>query len=281
MTYQCLLFADDTNISVCSQDIPGLEPLLNKELENIEKWLVSNRLSLNVAKTEFMVMGSRQKFTAHDDYPLKVMINNYEIEKVEHAKSLGVTIDKNLNWSVHVNNIIKKVSSCIGALKRVRPFISIDTAILIYKSLILPHFDYCSTVWSGLGQELSDKLQKLQNRAARVITKTGYEARSSDLLSELGWDKLATRREKQKATLMFKTMSKLVPDNIQNLFEKRKTQHNLRNQESALVLQKPRTEYLKKCFSYSGAKLWNGLSSSLKKAKTVSQFKKNIENEFD
>ena len=161
-------------------------------------------------------------------------------------------------------------------MKRVRPFISIDTAILIYKSLILPHFDYCSTVWSGLGQDLSDKLQKLQNRAARVITKTGYESRSSDLLSELGWDKLATRREKQKATLMFKTMSKLVPDNIQNLFEKRKTQYNLRNQESALVLKKPRTEYLKKCFSYSGAKLWNGLSSPLKKAKTVSQFKKTL-----
>ena len=159
----------------------------------------------------------------------------------------------------------------------------IRTCPYIYKSLILPHFDYCSTVWSGLGQGLSDKLQKLQNRAARVITKTGYETRSSDLLSKLGWDKLATRREKQNATLMFKMMSGLVPDNIQNLFEKRNTQlkYNIRNQENALVLPKPRTEYLKKCFSYSGAKLWNGLSSSSKKAKTVSQFRKNIENEFD
>ena len=99
-----------------------------------------------------MVMGSRQKFTAHGDYPLKIMINNNEIEKVEHAKSLGVAIDKNLSWSIHVNNIIKKVASCVVALRGVRTFISIDTAILIYKSLILPHFDYCSTVWSGLGQ---------------------------------------------------------------------------------------------------------------------------------
>ena len=276
------MFADDTNISVHSHNILGLEPQLNQELENIRKWLLSNRLSLNIAKTEFMVMGSRQKFTAHHDYPLKVMIDNNELERVEHAKSLGVTIDKNLNWSIHVDNIVKKVSSCVGALKRVRSFVSSETAILIYKSLILPHFDYCSTVWSGLGAELSDKLQKLQNRAARVITKTGYETRSSELLSKLGWDKLSLRREKQKATFMFKTMSKLVPENIQKLFEKKNIQlkYNIRNQESALVLPKPRTEYLKKCFSYSGAKLWNGLSSSTKTARTVSQFKKQIESEF-
>ena len=58
----------------------------------------------------------------------------------------------------------------IGAHKRVRSFIFMHTAIKIYKGLIEPHFDYCSVVWDGLSPQLSEKLQNLQNRAARVIT---------------------------------------------------------------------------------------------------------------
>ena len=110
------MFADDTNISVIGQSITDLEPVLNAELQNIREWLLSNRLSLNVAKTEFMIIGSRQKFTAHkNDASIQVKIDDNEIEKVEYAKSLGVTIDKNLNWSVHIQNLTKKVSSCVGA----------------------------------------------------------------------------------------------------------------------------------------------------------------------
>ena len=73
-------------------------------------------------------------------------------------------------------------TSSIGALKRVRPFISMHTAIKIYKGLIEPHFDYCSVVWDGLSQQLSEKVQKLQNRAARVITKSSYNTNSNYLL---------------------------------------------------------------------------------------------------
>ena len=83
-------------------------------------------------------------------------------------------MDENLSWKVHIYAISKKVSSGISALKRVRPFVSMHTAIRIYKGLIEPHFDYCSSVWDGLTQQFSEKLQKRQNRAIRVITKSSY-----------------------------------------------------------------------------------------------------------
>ena len=78
---------------------------------------------------------------------------------------------------------LKKESSGIGALKRVRPFVSMHTAIKIYKGLIEPHFDYSIAVWGGLTQQLSEKLQKLQNRAIRVITKSRYDTNSRYLKS--------------------------------------------------------------------------------------------------
>ena len=77
-----------------------------------------------------------------------------------------------LSWKGHIHEISKNVSSSIGALERVRPLVSMHTAVEIYKGLIEPHFDYCSAVWDGLSQQLSDKLQKLQNRAVRVQAMT-------------------------------------------------------------------------------------------------------------
>ena len=120
-----------------------------------------------------MVIGyrSRQKFASQNNENITIKLNNDTIKPVDKAKSLGVLIDKNLNWNEHVRELSKKVASAIGALRRVRPFIPKHTAINIYNALIQPHFDYCSPVWDGLNAKASESLQKLQNRAARVITK--------------------------------------------------------------------------------------------------------------
>ena len=118
-----------------------------------------------------------------DDVEIK--IDDQIIKRVDHTNPSGLTIDAHLSWSKHVEEICKKVSSAIGAIKRVRPFISKGTAIQIYNALIMPHFDYCSPVWDCLSGYLSDKLEKLQNRAARVITKLPFDTSSNYLLSTL------------------------------------------------------------------------------------------------
>ena len=161
----------------------------NLELLNLHCWLKANMLSLNVAKTEFMVIGSHQKLLAESHNEIDIKLEDQVISNVDHAKSLGLIIDNRLSWSNHVNELCKKVTSAIGALRRIRPLISQSTAVLVYNSLIQPHFDYCSLVWDGLSDQLSDKLQKLQNREARVTLKANYGTSSSLLLDKLKWDK--------------------------------------------------------------------------------------------
>jgi hypothetical protein len=90
---------------------------------------------------------------------------------------------------------------------------------------------------------LNDKLQKLQNRAAKVITKSQYDTSSSDLFSKLGWYNLLSRRKKHKAILMFKTINDLTPFYLHEFFESRSTGYNLRNSEHTLFVPKPRTNY--------------------------------------
>ena len=144
---------------------------------------------------------------------MNIHIDSVPINQSNESKSLGLIIDENLSWKAHIHEISKKVSSGIGALKLVRPFVSMHTAIKIYKGLIEPHLDYCSAVWDGLTRQFTEKLQKLQNSAIRVITKSSasYDTSSRFLLDFLGWDNLSVRRAKQKANLMSKCINNLAP----------------------------------------------------------------------
>ena len=113
----------------------------------------------------------------------------------------------------------KKVSAGLGVLKKVRDLVPRQTLARIYEALVLPYFDYCSEVWGSLGKCLSDRLQKLQNRAARVITFSGYEHRSTDLFNDLGWETLEQRRAKQLAVCVYKSINYLFPAGLKSLFE--------------------------------------------------------------
>ena len=163
----------------------------------------------------------------------------------------------------HIDEISKKVSAAISALKRIGSYISQDTAARVYQGLVEPCFPYCTAVWDGIGSKLSYKLQKLQNRTAHVITRSSYDASSSSVLEELGWNNLCTNRKMQKAILMYKVMNNLTPMYLQELFVTRVSHYRLRVSEGKLFLPKPRTDYLRCSFSYSGASLWNSLLVNL------------------
>ena len=91
-----------------------------------------------------MVIGSCQKLLAESHNEIIIKLEDQVISKVDHAKSLGLIIDNRLSWSNLVNELCKKVTSAIGALRRIMSFISQSTAVLVYNYLIQPHFDYCT-----------------------------------------------------------------------------------------------------------------------------------------
>ena len=107
---------------------------------------------------------------------------------------MGVTIDNQLSWDEQIDNISKKVSQGISVLQRAKQFVKNDTLQLLYNSLVQPYFDYCSLVWGNCRDSLKEKLQKLKNRAARVITGDTYDTRSKDILLKLNWKSLSERR---------------------------------------------------------------------------------------
>ena len=241
------MFADDTSLTAVGKTFNEAEDIANKDLKNVKAWLSSNKLSLNIAKTEYLLIGSRPKIKRMDVQPT-VKIDTCPIKRVKCAKMLGVEIDEHLNWEKHIECIASKVSSGIGALKKLKEFVNRDTLVLVYNALIQPHFDYCCEVWDELGKGLSERLQKLQNRAARLIMNFKNEHGQSILArTALGWTSLEERRSLIKAKLMYKTINQLAPQRLCNIFQfsNNVASHNLRGSSNGLFIPRPRTEFLK------------------------------------
>ena len=144
------MYADDTNITVHGNTAKDLEVKLNSELNNVHNWLITNRLTLNVKKTEYMLIGSRQKLSNRSNLSeIKVSIASNEVERIPNTKTLGIIIDENLKWKKHIDSASKKISKATEMLRRVKTVASQDLLKIMYKSLILPHFVYFSLVWGN------------------------------------------------------------------------------------------------------------------------------------
>ena len=252
------IFADDTNIAVNATNVDQISVKLNTEIQKIHTWLTANKLTLNATKTEFIIIGSKHNLTKAQTDPI-ITIGNNNIKRVYKTKSLGIIINDKLNWKENIHSICKKTSKGIGMPRFCKSFVSQNTLKMIYNALILPHFDYCSLVWSNCSETLKLNLQKLQNRVARVITGDNYDVRSKQILLKLGWQTLNERRQ----NLMEKCMSNVMNDNgrpeiIGYLFEKcNNSNYKLRSNGKFLRLSKPNTNSMKRSFSYMGAKTWN------------------------
>ena len=126
-------------------------------------------------------------------------------------------------WHSHIDKLSKKIASGIGAIKRIKPFVSPKILHYIYNALVEPHFDYCSIVLGNCGKTHSQKLQKLQNRAARILTSSSYDADARYLLQQPGWKDLITQRQIQVALMVSKALNDLAPDYLSSMFTEHRT----------------------------------------------------------
>ena len=205
------MFADDTTLTVSGKSVSDVVIAVNYDLVQVKGGLSANKLALNVIKTEYLLIGSRHNVNNLPAVP-NVFVCDVPIKRVRQTKALGACIDEFLSWNEHNNKISKKVSSGIGVIRRLKPCVDQHTLLCAYNALILPHFDYCCEVWDTISITHSDRLQRPQNRAARVITGRKNEHGQSELaLNELNWVTLEQRRTQFGASLMYKITHDLAP----------------------------------------------------------------------
>ena len=153
-----------------------------------------------------MTIGSRQNLPNAKFINLE--LDNRTIEHKPSTKLLGAHIDEMLTWDNQIKHISSKVSNSLRMLYLARKLTdNQETFKTIYYSLVQPYFDYCDVAWGDCCKTRADKLQKLQNRAAWIITRADYFIRSSDVLNSLEWSNLEERKKRHLLVTMFKVLN--------------------------------------------------------------------------
>ena len=180
--FKFIMYADDTTLFstlTSFRDITQdntIEYLINAELSKVVEWLNINKVSLNKAKSKYMIFHVPSKGI----HSLTLKIDNTTIEKVDEFNFLGLNLDSNLNWKQHTEEISNKCAKMIGILNRLKYILLLEIFIL-YNSLILSHINYCIMAWGYKG----NRLIKILKKAVRIITLSGYNSHTEPLFKQL------------------------------------------------------------------------------------------------
>ena len=167
-----------------------------------------------------------------------ILYDGKVLNRVSQTKILGLKLDEHLRWNEHVDGLIIEIFQALKMIRRISSFMSQNNLLIIYHSLIEQRLHYCSIVWDTLSDGLKQKLQKLQNRAARIITKSSYDYPSEELFVQFRWHELQRQRNSKKVIIMFKVLNNLALEYRTDLFCRTNQVHDysLRNSDLNLVL---------------------------------------------
>ena len=148
---------------------------------------------------------------------------------------------------------------------------------VLYTILIfLPYITYGSTVWDTAPEQDLQKLQRMQNRAGKLLLRAHYRTPSAEVLTRLGWKNIKSIHRQQKALLTYKALNNLLPVYMRNLFtycRERSTRSTRQSESNLLYLPMVHREAYRRCITYSGTVLWNSLRENVRQAPSLSSFK--------
>ena len=244
-----LLYADDTVI-FNTKEIDQATTEKQTDLNNFKIWCDRNQLTMNVKKTKYVIFGMRSQtknIVYHD-----LFIQNKKIQKVATYKYLGMTLDMNLNFNNHLQHVQNVISHKCLLLSKLRKYIDTYTAIILYKSMILPIMEYGNVIYGGAKGQPIKKLQTIQNRILGICLYTNEYIETNQLYTLCKTSKIEIRRVVHLNLLMYKQRDNVHIVNKRNI--------NTRAHDALLfTTQKPNNEKYKQNVFYRGALTRNNL----------------------
>jgi len=271
----CSMFADDAFANHNGKTADLALQNLQTTIDPMNSWYYENWLSVSYPKSSFMLSAIPQMDISHTIIP---SLSGTELKKVDSAKYLGIVLDANLKWDEHINFITSRVSRKLYVLQQFSYSMPPNLVANIYFTCIQPIIEYACTVWGHFLNKDSNRIQRLQNKAARIVTKNHdyINTRGFDLVKHLGWQTFDERLNYLTSSLMFKALNGLAPQRICNMVSYRENPYHTRSSNSNLAhVPFARTEKFSKSFQVAGPNIWNNLDSSLRNCKSLEDFQWN------
>ena len=264
------LFADDT-ILYAPIDSPDDAVHLQEDLLKLEAWASKWQMEFNVDKC-LLLSVSRKRTRIPTSYTL----NGQSLARVSEAKYLGLNITENLHWGTHVQSIVAKSNRVCAFIHRNLKGCSTKIQTHCYKSLARPILEYASPVWDPHQQNLIDKLEMTQRRAARrILEDYSTKSSASALVAKLHLDSLQQRRAIDKVSMIYKIINDHVDLSTQTS-RIQKVSRCSRGHQLKLHVPHGRTNTYKYSFFPSAIRMWNSLEQNSIAAPSVSSFKSTL-----
>ena len=180
-----VIFADDTNLFLSHKNIDTFFASMNKELENVSRWFMSNKLSLNVDKIKWLLFHPLSKRQSLPQTLPYLLIANIHIKREHVTKLLGLFIDENLSWKQHIDIVSSKISESIGILYKSGDVLSKQCLKQLYFSFIHNYVNCANIAWASTSKSKLERLCRFQKHAARVIYHKDQYTHASPLLNDM------------------------------------------------------------------------------------------------
>ena len=210
-------FADDTCLIYSTKNPKTLETNLNYDLKKLNQWLLANRLSLNIDKTRLLLFHSKHN---KNQYDINIKLNGVRLEPSRSVKYLGVYLDDNLSWDIHIKELSKKLSRANGIMSKLRHYVPKSTILQIYYSLFFSHLSYGISVWSLTSKKNIDLVSILQKKCIRLMNSASYNDHTNPLFLENRLLKLNDIIVLNQLLLANLFNNKVLPDDLKFLFSR-------------------------------------------------------------
>ena len=275
------MYADDTILYCLGESVDNVQDSLQSDLYSVERWLQANLLSLNASKTKSMLFYTSY-YRGNTD--LHLNIDGTELECVREFKYLGFILDSKLTFNEHINHILSKAKQRIGCLWRVRKYIKQDTALQLYKSLVLPYYDYGDVIYMHTSEQNLLKLQYMQNNACRMILRADKYESVKGMHIRLGLSALNERRLFHISGFMYKLKRGDIKSlELRFLFVDIDMYHGRLTRSLTredLVVPSTRTTFGERAIAVFGSRIWNLLPLEFRTLGTFDTFCKHYWDRF-
>ncbi|KAI2644828.1 putative RNA-directed DNA polymerase from transposon BS [Labeo rohita] len=274
ISFHC--YADDTQLYISTRPDETSEiSKLTECVKNVKDWMTNNFLLLNSDKTEILLIGPKNNTQNLLTYNLQ--LDGCTVTSTT-VKSLGVILDSNLSFENHISHVTKTAFFHLRNIAKLRNMLPVSDAEKLVHAFMTSRLDYCNALLGGCPASSINKLQIVQNAAARVLTRSRKYDHITPILQSLHWLPIRFCISYKIALLTYKALNGLAPAYLTSLLPRYNPSRSLRSQNSGLLVVPRIAKYTKggRAFSHLAPKLWNSLPDNVWGSDTLSLFKSRL-----
>uniref|UniRef100_A0A3B1KGG3 Reverse transcriptase domain-containing protein n=1 Tax=Astyanax mexicanus TaxID=7994 RepID=A0A3B1KGG3_ASTMX len=267
----------DTTSSCTAASFPSSSTsILADCLDEIKAWMESNFLQLNGAKTEVMLIGTPHQIQSS---PIaSVTVSGHTTPLTTTVTNLGIKLDQQLNFESHIKHLCKISFYHLRNIAKLRPTLTVSDAEKLVHAFVSSRLDYCNALFIGLPNKSLQRLQYIQNSAARILKRVRKHEHITPVLQSLHWLPVSVRIEYKVSLLAYQCIHGNAPPYLKELLTPQTSSRSLRSANSNRLLL-PRTKLSTmgdRAFCSAAPRLWNALPDELRAPQSIDSFKKGL-----